>query len=270
MRTRKELISFSIEELRQMANDEGIDTLGRNKMGLISELLIKDKSEPLEVDSTLVEDIPDPIYTDRKGHQIFREETVNCRVGGKWFSGFISRFKKIEDDDYAFVLLEGAEKTKMFHTIDIEKVEVKKSSKLSKSLIDDSVKIIEEPPKLDDSIMPIVLNIKPEIKPKTESKSEVKKDKVVSQKKEIKFNSLGFRSTKHDDKLLGADLCGVKYQDVVKFKVAMTSKKNPGMELTGKVDSLFWDPIAQKAYFIIKVDGDSHIYCKSPNSVNLI
>jgi len=269
MRTRKELIPFTLEELQRMAKDEGIDVLGRNKMGLISELLIKDKSPKPIIEESFGE-IPDPVYTDRGGKQIFREETVNCRVGGKWFPGFISRFKKIEDDDYAFVLLDGAEKTKMFHTIDLEKISKTKKVSALKIVPENIKKMAEDLNKVGETIkieIPIVIDKKVE---KIVASFTEKKEKIFESKKPTGLNKFGFPVTKYDDELVGVDLCGIKYHDTVKFKVSMMSKKNPGEELIGKVNNFVYDPTAKKPYFIVKVDGDSHVYYKSINSVKLI
>lgn len=63
---------------------------------------------------------PEEVYTDRHNLPIVKGQRVSVRVGSNWFPGSILKLKKIEDEDYASILLDGKDLPKLIHSVDID------------------------------------------------------------------------------------------------------------------------------------------------------
>lgn len=111
MKTKIELMAMTIAELRKEASNQKVKNYGKLS-----------KTELVEaVSASYEEKSQDESFTDSKGEVIQKGDKVSVRIGNKLFPGTISGMKKIENDQYVHVMLDGNDKTKMFHTGDVTK-----------------------------------------------------------------------------------------------------------------------------------------------------
>ena len=139
MRTRRELLKLTTIQLGKIAHELLIPKNGgMDKAKLIETILKTEEMKAVE---------GEPIYKDRNEKVIIVGSRVNCRVGDKWPKGEVTKLKMIEDDQYAMVLLDDAEKTKMFHTIDVE---------LSKSKKETLAKLLETTTQMEEELQAVM------------------------------------------------------------------------------------------------------------------
>lgn len=175
------------------------------------------------------------IFTDRHNLPINKGQRVSVRIGGNWFLGTVVRLKKIQGDDCASILLDGKDLPKLFYSTDI------------------------------DIDVPGDLNKKATSVNKTEKNtietviSEIKKEEVIA--------SFTVRVKKYQEFLDSVDKMGYEIGQDVTFEVSKRSKINPGAILSGRIKSFVWDPQGNCAFFIIKVEGDSREFYKTPKSL---
>ena len=217
-------------------------------------------------------------YTDRNSDIIAADDRANFRVGGKWFPGTITKFKSIEDDQYAYALLDGSEKVKMFHTMDVELdknaksksnmkkkevpqeqvEEVKKESKkavLAELLEQPSVEEQEVEQVEEQEVAPIEVKTSTRTSLPPASMKIAKADAPVIKTKEADKNIAKDKkapAASSDDMLA----CIFAKGDDVTFTSAKNSKLASNQELKGKVVSVKTDK--GKYWLSIKVEGLGH------------
>jgi len=149
MKTQIELQGMTSKELHNEA--QTLKVKNYSKMG--KAVLV---TAILEAQNLLENPITD--YTDLNEQVIEVGNTVDVRIGAKHFIGVITSLKTVETDQYAFVLLNGLDKSKMFHTGDI---------KLSPSTTEKTEKVIKTRPGGHTTY------IAPEVSGEKEEKTEV-------------------------------------------------------------------------------------------------
>lgn len=120
MKTPEELVTMTNQVLRKEAATLKVkDYWNLDKAKLIDAIMIAQgiiQDEILHPETEKEEEI----YTDRHGKLLILNESAYFKVGNNWIKGIVTKFKEIEKEQYVCALLEGSEKTKMFHTNDCE------------------------------------------------------------------------------------------------------------------------------------------------------
>lgn len=253
MKTKEELNDMNTIKVRKEAASLNIKDYGKMDRAKMIEAILDAQVHPV-IGS-------EEIFTDRHEKPLENGSTVHARVAGSsWFKGTVTKFKNIEGEQYIYVLLEGKEKDKMFHSVDVELDIAGKpvTTEINKPVTKAPAKAA---PIGDMSEMKIEDAPAEEVaSPKVPESTEPKKVVILG---DIPNN--GFPITKHHEKLKDVDLKGICKGDLVSFVVSKTSKVNPGATVIGKANSFIWDNQDESAYFGITI-GDK-VYYKRPNAV---
>ncbi len=289
MTTKKDLSAMTTIPLRRMASEKGVADYGsKTKDQLIEAILAAQLSPNGKIEEQ---------FTDRHEMPLAFGQPVSVRVGTKWLKGKFNKGKVIDGDQYAMVIVDGADKPKMFHTSEVEidksvvfKPEVKlpvvdEVLKLGENMVEVPIVVSESEPEVIDipqtpatptmgpskEISGILMGLHNDFAASKKAKAatlptpkpEPSPKPVIATVKVGENN--GFPISKHHDKLKDIDLQGICKDSPVKFTVSKTSKVNPGAELTGTVKSFTWDTQDKMAYFTVKVEDK--IYYKKVGSV---
>jgi len=252
MKTKEELNDMNTIKVRKEASLLNIKGYGKMDRVTMIEAILDAQIHPV-IDVT-------EVFTDRHEKPLENGSPVHARVAGSsWFKGTVTKFKKIDDEQYVYVLLEGKEKDKMFHSTDVELDIAGKpvTTEINKPATKEVSK--KTTPKAEIAADPVEPKT-PEVPADKPAEPEIKKVVILG---DIPNN--GFPITKHHDKLKDIDLKGICKGDLVSFVVSKTSKVNPGATVIGKANSFIWDNQDESAYFGITI-GDK-VYYKRPNAV---
>lgn len=251
MKTKIELMAMTIAELRKEASNQKVKNYGKLS-----------KTELIEaVSASYEEKSQDESFTDSKGEVIQKGDKVSVRIGNKLFPGTISGMKKIENDQYVHVMLDGNDKTKMFHTGDVIK---SKEDMLVKKPNGGVMYIApevsgENSSNTDNSIGEVSVAQPKQSKPKSEE-PKPKEPKSVDE--------FGFPVTKYHDKLAGQNPDNLRKGDKVLFENPKTAKVDAGKIMYGILKTFYWDVQGNCSYFGVMCDGK--LSFKRPTAVKLV
>jgi hypothetical protein len=245
MKTKEELLKMTANELKEEAKSlklKGYSDMNKDALArAISIAYLAQKAKETE----------NVEYTDQDEHPIKVTDRVFVRINNKMFPGTISSLKVIEKDQYAHVLLDGADKTKMFHTGDVkfianENILAPDEEQPAGTPVED------HPTKAEDN------NIQHE-----ESDTETSENAATTDAPVVEDTAPEKPATKKAKKQFAEpvtpDACGFSKGDEVTFTVALNSKKAAGKELTGEVTS--FKTGNGKTFLVIKVE-DHGIFLK--------
>lgn len=255
MKTKKELNDMNTIKVRKEAALLNIKDYGKMDRAKMIEAILDVQSHPV-ISS-------EEIFTDRHEKPLENGSPVRARVAGSsWFKGTVTKFKNIEGEQYIYVLLDGKEKGKMFHSIDVELDIAGKSvvTEINKPTTKSGKKSVTTTPEIAVSTIDEVVPEASPVEQKEAAHLEIKQVVILG---DVPNN--GFPITKHHEKLKDVDLKGICKGDLVSFVVSKTSKVNPGATVIGKANSFIWDNQDESAYFGIII-GDK-VYYKRPNAV---
>jgi hypothetical protein len=251
MKTKEELSKLTINELVEEAKAlklRGYSDM--NKQALVTAIVIAQRAAAAkEAAAAIPAAEPGVEYTDCDENPIGINDTVDVRINNKHFTGIITGLKVIEEDQYAHVLLESQDKSKMFHTGDVKfiskgeapaapapkPVTKKAEKKVIKDISGNGNDAVIEPAVAET---PVPTEEQPTTQPEEEKFPTVKEAKKKEAKPEVKISDV--------DCIFGKG-------DEVVFMSAKNSKKAPNKELEGTVVSL--KEGRGKVFLVIKVEG---------------
>lgn len=247
MKTKEELSKLTLNELVDEAKAlklRGYSDM--NKQALVTAIVIAHRAAAAkEAAAILPAADPTVEYTDCDEKPIGINDTVDVRINNKHFNGVITGLKVIEEDQYAHVLLEGQDKSKMFHTGDVKFV--------SKGEAPAAPAAKPAAKKAEKKVAPVVETpAETATEPEEEKAEEAAPEQPAAEEKFPTVKEAKAKAAKPAVTLSDIDCIFGKGDEVV-FTSAKNSKKAPNKELEGTVISL--KEGGGKVFLIIKVEG---------------